>query len=269
MLTLEPFTQTSAAVWHKDPWAPHQGYLAVALGLNRRYNGRQFDRELSMAGDSWLAERTAVLETAKEMLRLGLVSGSSGNISLLIPGAKPMLAITPSQHPYRSMTASDISIINFEGTPRYGDLPPSSETMLHIAVYNERRDVRSVVHTHSVYASICAVAGMAIPPIIDEIVVLVGGDVRVAPYQPPGTEELARSACDALKGRSAALLSNHGLVAVGNDLDDAFDVATLVERAAKIYVTTKLLGVERPLPPEVISLEQGLYQLRHGMGENS
>ena len=79
------------------------------------------------------------------------------------------------------MSASDISIINLEGNPRYGDLPPSSESMLHIAVYNERRDVRSVVHTHSVYASICAVAGMAIPPTIDEVVVLVGGEIRVAP----------------------------------------------------------------------------------------
>ena len=221
-----------------------------------------------MAGESWLAERTAVLETAKEMVRLGLVSGSSGNVSLLIPGDNPLVAITPSQHPYRSMSASDISIINFEGNPRYGDLPPSSESMLHIAVYNERRDARSVVHTHSVYASICAVAGMAIPPTIDEVVVLVGGEIRVAPYQPPGSEELARSACDALKGRSAALLSNHGLVAVGNDLDDAIDVAALVERAAQICVTTKLLGVERPLPPEVISIEQELYQIHHSVGEN-
>ena len=110
---------------------------------------------------------------------------------------------------------------------------------------------------------------MAIPPTIDEVVVLVGGEIRVAPYQPPGSEELARSACDALKGRSAALLSNHGLVAVGNDLDDAIDVAALVERAAQICVTTKLLGVERPLPPAVISIEQALYQIHHGMGENS
>ena len=221
-----------------------------------------------MAGESWLTERTAVLETAKEMVRLGLVSGSSGNVSLLIPGDNPLVAITPSQHPYRSMSASDISVINFEGNPRYGDLPPSSESMLHIAVYNERRDVRSVIHTHSVYASICAVAGMTIPPTIDEVVVLVGGEVRVAPYQPPGSEELARSACDALKGRSAALLSNHGLVAVGNDLDDAIDVAALVERAAQICVMTKLLGVERPLPPEVISIEQELYQIHHSVGEN-
>ena len=221
-----------------------------------------------MAGDSWLAERTAVLETAKEMARLGLVSGFSGNVSLLIPGDNPLVAITPSRQPYRSMTASDIPVIDFELNSLYCDLAPSSETMLHIAVYNGRPDVRSVVHTHSVYASICAVAGMAIPPVIDEVVVLVGGEVRVAPYQPPGSEELARSACKALENRSAALLSNHGLVAVGHDLDAAIDVAALVERAAQICVMTKLLGVHRPLPPEAISIEEGLYQIHRTMGEN-
>ena len=222
-----------------------------------------------MGGDSWQAERTAVLETAKEMARLGLVSGSSGNVSLLIPGDNPLLAITPSRHPYRSMTAPDILVIDFEQNPLYGDLLPSSETMLHIAVYNGRPDVHSVVHTHSVYASICAVAGMAIPPVIDEVVVLLGGEVRVAPYQPPGSEELARSACEALENRNAALLSNHGLVAVGHDLDDAIDVAALVERAAQICVMTKLLGAERSLPSEVIAIEEGLYQIHRTMRENT
>ena len=110
---------------------------------------------------------------------------------------------------------------------------------------------------------------MAIPPVIDEVVVLVGGEVRVAPYQPPGSEELARSACEALENRSAALLSNHGLVAVGHDLDDAIDVAALVERAAQICIMTKLLGAERSLPSEVISIEEGLYQIHRTMEENT
>ena len=222
-----------------------------------------------MASELWKAERTAVLETAQELDRQGLVSGASGNVSLLIPGETPLVAITPSRRAYRSMTAEDIPVIDFEGDPLYGDLPPSSETMLHLAVYLARRDVRSVVHTHSVYASVCAVSNIAIPPVIDEVVVLVGGEVRVAPYQPPGSEELAQSACEALEGRSAALLSNHGLVAVGHDLDAAMDVAVLVERAAQICVMTKLLGAERLLPPEVISVEEGLYKMHRTMEENA
>ena len=222
-----------------------------------------------MASELWEAERTAVLETAQELNRLGLVSGASGNVSLLIPGSTPLVAITPSRRSYRSMTAADIPVIDFEGDPLYGDLPPSSETMLHLAVYEARRDVRSVVHTHSVYASVCAVAGIEIPPVIDEVVVIVGGSVRVAPYQPPGSEDLARGACQALEGRSAALLSNHGLVAVGHDLDAAMDVAVLVERAAQICLMTKLLGTERELPPEVIAVEEGLYQMHRTMEENA
>jgi L-fuculose-phosphate aldolase len=222
-----------------------------------------------MASEFWKAERTAVLETAQELARLGLVSGASGNVSLLIPGETPLVAITPSRRSYRSMTAEDIPVIDFEADPIYGDLPPSSETMLHLAVYAARRDVRSVVHTHSVYASVCAVAGMEIPPVIDEVVVLVGGSIRVAPYQPPGSEELAQSACEALKNRSAALLSNHGLVAVGHDLGAAMDVAALVERAAQIYIMAKLLGAERQLPPEVVTVEEGLYQMHRTMEENA
>jgi L-fuculose-phosphate aldolase len=110
---------------------------------------------------------------------------------------------------------------------------------------------------------------MEIPPVIDEVVVLVGGSIRVAPYQPPGSEELAQSACEALKNRSAALLSNHGLVAVGHDLGAAMDVAALVERAAQIYIMAKLLGAERQLPPEVVTVEEGLYQMHRTMEENA
>ena len=107
-----------------------------------------------MPSETWSAERAAVCETAQELDRLGLVAGASGNVSLLIPGDPPLVAITPSRVTYRRMTADDVPVIDFEYEPVFGDLPPSSESALHLAVYRARKDAKAVVHTHSVYATV-------------------------------------------------------------------------------------------------------------------
>lgn len=227
-----------------------------------QYNGLHLTKEKAMTSEPWSGERAGVLETAQELDRLGLVAGASGNVSVLIPGEPPLVAITPSRVNYRSMTAADIPVIDFDYEPVYGDLAPSFETALHLAVYRSRRDARAVVHTHSVYATACAVAGIEIPAVIDEVAVTVGGAVRVAPYAPPGTQELADKAVETLDGRSAALISNHGLVTLGRDLETAMDVAVLVERAAHICLLTQLLGMQRPLPQEVLAVEEGLFRMR-------
>ena len=214
-----------------------------------------------MPAETWLAERNAVCETARELDRLGLVAGASGNVSLLIPVEPPLVAITPSRKPYRTMTADDVPVIDFACEPILGDLPPSSEAALHLAVYRARKDAKAVVHTHSVYATVCAVAGIEVPAVIDEVAVTVGGAVRVTDYAPPGTEELADKAVEALQDRSAALISNHGLVALGKDLETAVDIAVLVERAAHICIITRLLGRQRPLPPEALAAEEALFRM--------
>ena len=215
-----------------------------------------------MSSEPWSAERAAVCETARELDRLGLVAGASGNVSLLIPGDPPLVAITPSRVTYRNMTANDVPGIDLEYDPGCGDLPPSSESALHLAVYRARPDAKAVVHTHSVYATVCAVAGLQVPAVIDEVAVTVGGAVRVTEYAPPGTVELADKAVEALEGRSAALISNHGLVTLGKDLETAMDIAILVERAAHICIITRLLGLQRPLPPDVLAVEEELFRMR-------
>lgn len=221
-----------------------------------------------MPSGPWSVERAAVCATAQELERLGLIAGASGNVSQLIPGTPPLVAITPSRVTYRHMTADDVPVIDFAYEPVYGDLPPSSETALHLAVYRARRDARAVVHTHSVYATICAVAGIEVPAVIDEVAVAVGGAVRVTEYAPPGTEELADKAVEALEGRSAALISNHGLVTLGKDLETAMDVAVLVERAAHVCIITRLLGLQRPLPPEALAAEAELFRMQISVQES-
>ena len=222
-----------------------------------------------MGAHPWTGEREAVLETAQELSRLGLVAGHSGNVSMRV-GADPLLiAVTPSQHPYRSLRAADILVVDAEAEPVFGELPPSSETLLHLAVYQGRPDVGAVIHAHSVYATICAVAGLEIPPVVDELVVIVGGGVPVADYSAPGSEELAAGASDALRDRDAALLRLHGLVGVGGDLASALAVCELVERAAQVSVWTRLLGREATLPPDVVDAEQAIYRMRREVSEQT
>ena len=132
------------------------------------------------------------------MAALGLVTGTSGNVSMRLGSGDELLAATPSSVPYGDLTEDSIVVTDFDVEPVEGELPPSSETLLHVAVYRARPDVGAVIHTHSVYTSVAAVAGLEIPPIIDEMVIAVGGPVKVSAYAFPGSEELADSVCEAL-----------------------------------------------------------------------
>ncbi|MBI4299776.1 MAG: class II aldolase/adducin family protein [Chloroflexi bacterium] len=214
----------------------------------------------------WDAERRSVLQTAQQLLRKGLVSGSSGNVSMRLrpPDGADLLAVTPSRRRYEELQPQDIAVIDFEGEPVEGELIPSIESMMHVAIYRVRPDVGAVIHNHSVYASVLAVARLDLPPIIDELVTYVGGEVKVADYGFPGSEELAENACAGLGERNAVLLANHGVIAVGADLAEALSVSELVERAAMIYVYASLLGKVSLLPSDVVEAEKGFFRMLHG-----
>jgi L-fuculose-phosphate aldolase len=216
---------------------------------------------------SWDDARREVMETSQEMYRQGLVRGSSGNVSLRLEPmeGRLLLAITPSRKDYRRLTADQVQIVDFEGEPVEGALVPSAETMLHVAVYRARPDVQAVMHTHSTYASALAVAGMELPPILDELVVVTGGPVAVAEYGFSGSEELAERAVRALGERNAVLLRNHGALGAGASLREALAVCELVEQAAQVFVLARLLGAANPLPPDVVETEQNLFRMLHGL----
>ncbi|GBD10402.1 L-fuculose phosphate aldolase [bacterium HR23] len=217
----------------------------------------------------WLEERQAVLRTAQSMFQAGLVLGTAGNVSVRVNQreGRTLLAITPTQRPYLTLRPEDIPVIDEEGEAILGDLPPSSESLLHIAIYRARPDVHAIVHTHSPYASACAVAGLAIPPILDELVVYAGGTVEVAPYGFPGSQDLADKAVYALGDRCAVLLRHHGVVGVGRSLEQALQVCLLVERAAQVFILARLLGNAPCLPPEAVEAERAIYIMRQRPGQ--
>jgi L-fuculose-phosphate aldolase len=214
---------------------------------------------------SWQEEKEQVLAACRRIVAAGLTAGASGNVSRRVEGANaaPLLAITPSQVPYHRLTADQILIIDFERSVVEGEGAPSSETLAHLAVYRARADVGAVIHTHSIYASALAVAGMDIPPLIDEQVMILGGTIPVAEYAMSGSQELAEKACAALGEGYAVLLRSHGVLGVGADLEEAASVCESVERLAQIYVLALGLGQFTTLPEQVIEVEKNIFRFIH------
>jgi L-fuculose-phosphate aldolase len=193
----------------------------------------------------------AVLATAKAMLRKGLVEGTAGNISARQEDGS--VVITPSSVDYEAMQLDDLVVIDLDGKPLQckEGRSASSEKLLHLACYKAFDDVGSVIHSHPVWATMFAVAHQPIPACIDEFAIYVGGDVRCGAYGASGTSDVAENAIDALQDRAAALLANHGMVAVGPRPDKALHVTALVERSAQIAWGARALGGTVSLPDEV------------------
>jgi len=217
----------------------------------------------------WQNEKKLVLETAQRLSERGMVIGTSGNVSLRLPpeNGRELLAITPTSRYYDQLTPDDIQVIDFEVEPVEGDLPPSSESLLHIGVYRARNDVGAVIHTHSVYASAMAVAHQGIPPILEDQVTVIGGEISLAEYAPSGSEELVQNALRALEKRNAVLLMNHGMLGAGRDLREALTVCELVEKTAHVFYLNMSLGKIHLLPDEAIISGQSFFKMLHSKGQ--
>jgi len=119
---------------------------------------------------------------------------------------------------------------------------PSSEWQFHQAILEKYPEINAVVHTHSVFASTLSVLGQDIPAFHYMIAVAGGDSIRCAPYAMFGTKELSDNILKAIQDRKACLLSNHGLVAVGKDLNEAFNIAEEVEHLSRLFVEAKKIG---------------------------
>jgi L-fuculose-phosphate aldolase len=200
-----------------------------------------------------------VLAAAKDLLRRGLVEGTAGNISARQRDGT--LVITPASVDYADMQVDDLVIVAADGSTLDGKdgRSPSSERMLHLACYRAFDDIGSVIHSHPVHATMFAIAHQPIPACIDEFAMYVGGEVRCTEYAPSGSAEVGVEAVKALDGRGAALIANHGLVAVGPDPGAALHITALVERTARITWGARSLGPLHPLPEAVNHRFAGYY----------
>ncbi|HTY32610.1 L-fuculose-phosphate aldolase [Mycobacterium sp.] len=201
----------------------------------------------------------AVLDAAKDMLRRGLVEGTAGNISARRSDGN--VVITPSSVDYRDMRLDDLVLIDPQGAVLHAadGRSPSSEMQLHLACYRAFDDIGSVIHSHPVWATMFAIAHQPIPACIDEFAVYCGGEVRCTDYAASGTPEVGANAVKALEGRGAALIANHGMVAVGPRPDKVLHITALVERTAQIVWGARALGGPVPIPEDVNHNFAGVY----------
>jgi L-fuculose-phosphate aldolase len=189
--------------------------------------------------------RQHVAAACRRLAAEGLVLGTAGNVSAR---RGHEIAVTPTGAVLADLEPGQVSVVNLEGKQIDGDLAPTSELDLHLGVYR-RYDAGAVVHTHAPMAT-------ALSCVIDELpcvhyqMLALGGAVPVAPYATFGTPELARSVLDALEGRSAALMANHGAIVHANDLDAAVELSLLLEWACTVYWRAAQIGDPRALDDE-------------------
>lgn len=196
-------------------------------------------------------ERAQIVRFGKKLLAARLTSGTGGNLSIL-NRERGLIAISPSGVEYEDMVPSDVAVVDGDGTTVEGSRKPSSELDFHRALYSKRSDIQAVVHTHSVYATTMACLRWEIPA-VHYLVAFSGHKVPLAPYATFGTPELACNVAEHIGECNALLLANHGLVAIGPNLDTAFAVADEIELVARIYYQAKSIGEPVILPEEEMS----------------
>ncbi len=175
------------------------------------------------------ALRKALIACARRMNAIGLNHGRAGNVSLR---SGEGLLITPSGMAYDDLKPVDIVWMDFDGKTRGARLP-SSEWRFHCNILKARPQVNAIVHTHSVHATALACLKKGIPPFHYMVAAAGGADIRCAPYATFGTAALSRNVLKALEGRNACLMAHHGVIALGESLDKALNLALEVEKLAE------------------------------------
>jgi L-ribulose-5-phosphate 4-epimerase len=180
--------------------------------------------------------RQQVIDYSCKLSQEGYLKGTGGNVSVRVPNEN-ILAITPSNKDYLSLTVNDICVYSFDKEPVQGELKPSIEMGFHIAVYQTRPDVGCVMHTHQDFASALSIINKPIPALFDEQVRFLGRSVDIVPYAPSGTGMLANQVRKTVKSNhNAYILKNHGALCFGDTSERAYHNVLLLEKAAVAYL---------------------------------
>ncbi len=183
--------------------------------------------------------REAVIAAARSLHKYQLGVGTAGNVSARIDQG---YLITPTGMDYEKLSSADIVTMDLHGNRAEGDLKPSSEWRFHQDIYAARADVDAIVHTHSPCATALSCTRGGLPAFHYMVAGAGGSSIRCAEYATFGTQSLSDHALAALAGRQACLLANHGVIALGEDVESAFKMAQLVEELAKQYLFSRMAG---------------------------
>ncbi|MER5499329.1 MULTISPECIES: class II aldolase/adducin family protein [unclassified Streptomyces] len=195
------------------------------------------DQQRDAIGRAW----DGVVATARRTAAEGLVVGTSGNVSARVGDT---VLVTPSGVPYDRLGPQDAVGVDLAGNRVLGELAPTSELPLHLAVYRNT-DASAVVHTHAVHATAVSTLVPEVPP-VHYAAAMLGGTVRVAAYARYGTDELAANMLTALRDRTGCLLQNHGTVTHGATLDEAYDRTAQLEWLCRLWLAASSVPGRTP-----------------------
>jgi len=191
------------------------------------------------------AARERVAQAARRLAAEGLVLGTAGNVSERVDD---VVAVTPTGAVLENLAPEQVALVDLDGRSVEGQLEPTSELFLHLGIYREY-EAGAVVHTHAPMAT-------SLSCVLDELPVIhyhqlaLGGPVAVAPYETFGTEALAQATLQALRGRRAALMANHGAIVYAGDAAAAVEDSLLLEWLCGVYWRAAALGAPRTLDAE-------------------
>src|SRR5438045_1670092 len=193
--------------------------------------------------------RREIVRVGQLMYERSYVVSSDGNVSVRLDDGR--VVATPTQTCKGRMTEEMLALTDLDGMP-LNDRRASSELAMHLLIYHERPEVRAVCHAHPPHGTAFAVAGLAIDqPILSEVILTLGC-VPLASYGTPSTDELTHQMQPLVKHHNALLMANHGAVAYGSDLWQAWDRLETLEHTAKIAILSRMLGGSKNLPPGAI-----------------
>jgi L-ribulose-5-phosphate 4-epimerase len=214
------------------------------------------------------AVREEVCALHGELVRWGLVSWTSGNVSARVRGAD-LIVIKPSGMAYHELTPESMVVTDLDGKP-VGDCPtPSSDTFSHAYIYRHLDDVNGVVHTHSSYATAWAARGEPIPCVLTAMADEFGGEIPLARFARIGDDDIGRAVVATLRGHRspAVLLRNHGVFAVGPTATAAVKAAVMCEDAARTVHYARQLGEPLTIDPPDVDRLYERYQRAYGQRE--
>lgn len=209
------------------------------------------------------ALRELMCEIGRRMYAKDFIAATEGNLSIRIGDR---LLVTPTGMGKGFLKPEDLVVTDLEGKQVSGPRKVSTEVLIHVVIYKHRPDVQAVCHGHPMYATAHAVAGIPLREALMPETVVTLGCVPVAPYGTPSTEELSNSLVALVPYYDAVLLSNHGAVTYGSDLENAFYKMEILEHFAKINILTRILGRQTLLTREAVDK---LFEVREKYGITS
>jgi L-ribulose-5-phosphate 4-epimerase len=209
--------------------------------------------------------RHTVCALHAELVRWGLVTWTSGNVSGRVPGGE-LIVIKPSGVRYDELTPESMVVTDVDGRTVEGDLTPSSDTLSHAYIYREMPDVNGVVHTHSTFATAWAARHEPIPCVLTAMADEFGGEIPVAPFALIGDEEIGRAVVATLKGHRspAVLLAGHGVFTIGDHPAAAVKAAVMCEDVARTVHHARALGAPVAIDPGDVDSLYARYQGVYG-----